>query len=358
MSAQWSWCASRLVSDSVSCSGKLKIAADNLARSNHFTRRGEILLGKAGPHDGKKCAGFALGSYAHFIWFAVPLEMMLFAATSLPPRNSGLRAVGGFMLTVFLALVAIARGGETAPVGAVHTIPALKLELLWVAPGSFLMGSPIDEPERNKVEGPQFRVTLNGFWLGKTEVTQGQYESVMGVNPSTFKAAGPDAPVEHVSWRDAMSFCQKLTTRERLAGRLPEGYAFTLPTEAQWEYACRAGTTAAYAGEPNAMAWSEENSGSTTHPVATKRPNAWGFFDMSGNVLEWCFDWYGPYPRKSVVDPSGPESGYYRIARGGSWRVGARVGRSAARAGGSEARLDYTMGFRLALSTVVDVATK
>jgi formylglycine-generating enzyme required for sulfatase activity len=161
-----------------------------------------------------------------------------------------------------------------------------------------------------------------------------------------------------VSWIDAMAFCRKLNAREREAGRLPPGYAFTLPTEAQWEYACRAGTTGAYPGEPNAMAWSEQNSDGTTHPVATKRPNNWGFFDMSGNVLEWCFDWYGPYSREPVVDPAGPESGHYRIARGGSWRVGASVGRSAARAGGSEARLDYTMGFRVALSAVKEVSAK
>jgi formylglycine-generating enzyme required for sulfatase activity len=263
-------------------------------------------------------------------------------------------AVVGFLLC------ALCRAG-TSPSNRVqpHRIADLNLELLWVEPGSFLMGSPPDEPERNKAEGPQVRVTLtHGFWLGKTEVTQAHYEAIMGVNPSAFTAAGREAPVDHVSWLDAMAFCRKLNAREREAGRLPEGYAFTLPTEAQWEYACRAGTTGAYPGEPNAMAWYDENSGGTTHPVATKRPNAWGFYDMSGNVLEWCYDWYGPYPREAVSDPHGPERGYYRIARGGSWRVGARVGRSAARAGGSDARLDYTLGFRLALSAVADSAVR
>lgn len=231
-----------------------------------------------------------------------------------------------------------------------HTIADLGLELLWVEPGTFTMGSPPDEPNRHKAEGPPVRVTLTqGFWLGRTEVTQAQYRAITGTNPSTFQEAGPDAPAERVSWLDAMAYCRKLTERERAAGRLPEGYIFTLPTEAQWEYAYRAGTTGAYPGEPDSMGWNSGNSGGTTHPVAQKKPNAWGFHDMSGNVLEWCRDWYGDYPRGAVTDPSGPERGYYRIARGGSWRQDVAVGRSAARAGGSAGRLDYTLGFRLAL---------
>lgn len=224
-----------------------------------------------------------------------------------------------------------------------------------MAPGTFTMGSANDEPERNKAEGPRMTVTLTkGYWLGKTEVTQAQYKAITGTNPSTHKNVGPQAPVERVSWLDAMEFCRKLTARERAAGRLPEGYAFTLPTEAQWEYACRAGTTEAYAGEPNGMAWCNGNSGGTTHPVATKQPNAWGFYDMAGNVLEWCLDWYGDYPGGTVTDPTGPSRGYYRTARGGSWRTDVRLGRSAARAGGSAGRLDYTLGFRLALAAVHD----
>jgi formylglycine-generating enzyme required for sulfatase activity len=236
------------------------------------------------------------------------------------------------------------------PKPAHHLVADLNLELIQVEAGTFTMGSPAEEPLRHKAEGPQRRVTLTkGYWLGKTEVTQGQYETIMGTNPSTFQAAGRDAPVERVSWLQAMAFCRTLTERERKAGRLPAGYHFTLPTEAQWEYACRAGTTDHYAGEPNAMTWWEGNSGETTHPVGLKQPNAWGFHDMSGNVLEWCLDWYGDYPRSSQVDPSGPERGYYRIARGGSWRTDLRLGRSAARSGGSPGRLDYTLGFRLAL---------
>ncbi len=236
------------------------------------------------------------------------------------------------------------------PAAAKHSISDLGLDLLWVPPGTFTMGSPTDEPERHKAEGPQMCVTLTrGFWLGRTEVTQAQYEAVTGLNPSTFKTAGRDAPVDRVSWIDAMAFCRKLNERERAAGRLPEGYAYTLPTEAQWEYAHRAGATGAYPGEPDVSAWCDRNSGGTTHAVGLKRANPWGFHDMAGNVIEWCLDWYGDYPGGAVTDPTGPARGYYRMARGGSWRTDARLGRSAARSGGSEGRLDYTIGFRIAL---------
>ena len=240
--------------------------------------------------------------------------------------------------------------GAGAPaVSSNHVIPDLELELIWVAPGSFKMGSTADDVS-NKAERPQTQVTLShGYWLGKTEVTQAQYEAIIGTNPSTFKAVGPNAPVERVSWIDAMKFCQLLTERERAAGRLSEEYAYTLPTEAQWEYACRAGTSGEYSRDPGTTSWNNGNSGETTHLVATKQPNPWGFHDMTGNVLEWCFDWYGDYPGGAVTDPSGPKRGYYRIARGGSWRQDIHVGRSAARSGGSAGRLDYTLGFRLAL---------
>lgn len=228
-------------------------------------------------------------------------------------------------------------------------ISDLNLELVWIPSGSFVMGSS-PEVAKHKAETPQVAVTITeGFWLGRTEVTQAQYEAVMKTNPSTFKDVGPEAPVERVSWIDAMAFCEKLNARESTAGRLPKGFGYTLPTEAQWEYACRAGTTDEYAGDPQSMSWYDENSGGKTHPVATKQPNAWGLYDMSGNVLEWCLDWYGDYPRGKVIDPVGPDTGYYRMARGGSWRAEMHVGRSASRAGGSPGRLDYTIGFRVAL---------
>lgn len=249
--------------------------------------------------------------------------------------------------------------GAEQPVEPNRVIDDLNLELIWIVPGVFTMGSPAGEAGRNKAEGPQMTVTLTkGFWLGKTPVTQGQYETVMETNPSHFKKAGREAPVEEVSWIDAMKFCAKLTERERTAGRLPEGYTYTLPTEAQWEYACRAGTTDAYAGNPDEMAWHAGNSGGTTHTVGTKQPNTWGLHDMTGNILQWCFDWYGNYPGGAVTDPTGPATGYYRMARGGCWRMKVDVCRSAARAGGSAGRQDYTLGFRLSLSPTSTLSAK
>lgn len=276
--------------------------------------------------------------------------------TSAEPRGLRRFLSGLGLIAIVCASPAIVSGGPelAAPAAAAranHLIPDLKLEMIWVQPGKFTMGSSSDETGRNKAEGPQMRVTLTkGFWLGKTHVTQAQYEAVTGANPSNFKDVGPDAPVERVSWLDAMAFCEQLTERERAAGRLPEGYVYTLPTEAQWEYACRAGTTGTYSGNPEAMAWHEGNSGGKTHPVAQKEPNPWGFYDMYGNVLQWCRDWYGDYPGGAVTDPTGPAHGYFRMARGGSWRV--KIFRSAQRGGGSPGRRDYTLGFRLALCAV------
>jgi formylglycine-generating enzyme required for sulfatase activity len=265
------------------------------------------------------------------------------------------RVVGSLLLAgLLLPCLPIAAAAPPAEKAvATRTVADLDLELLWVGPGTFTMGSTPEEPLRHRAEGPQTRVMLSrGFWLGKTEVTQAQYEAVTGANPSRFKNVGPKAPVENVSWLDAMEFCRQLNEREAAAGRLPEGYAYTLPTEAQWEYAYRAGTRGDYPGEPAAMSWNAGNSGDTTHVVAQRTPNAWGFYDMAGNVLEWCYDWYGDYPGGEVTDPSGPRRGHYRMARGGSWRTDTRLARSAARSGGSEGRRDYTIGFRLALSPV------
>jgi len=226
----------------------------------------------------------------------------------------------------------------------------VKMELIWIEPGNFTMGSPSAEAGRIAHEGPQTQVTLTkGFWLGKYVVTQGQYEAVMGMNPSFFTAAGKDTPVEQVAWGDAMTFCQKLTAQEKAAGRLPSGYVFSLPTEAQWEYACRAGTTGPFAGNLGAMAWYADNSGGTTHRVGTKQPNAWGLYDMHGNVWEWCADWYGPYPGGSETDPAGAASGPGRVFRGGSWHNDAASCRSAYSTNIQPGYRSESLGFRLAL---------
>ncbi len=239
----------------------------------------------------------------------------------------------------------LARESATLEKEPHFVIEGLGLEMRHIPPGAFQMGSASggDSDER-----PFTRVTLTKpYWLGKTEVTQAQWTAVMGNNPSQFK--GDDRPVEQVSWNDAMEFCRKLTERERAAGRLPEGYAYTLPTEAEWEYACRAGTTGDYAGNLDAMGWYGANSGSTTHPVGTKQANAWGLHDMHGNVWEWCADWYGNYPGGSVTDPTGPPSGSYRVLRGGCWFSAAVDCRSAGRSENGPGLRSLIIGFRLAL---------
>ena len=221
-------------------------------------------------------------------------------------------------------------------------------EMVRIPPGSFVMGSA----RGNDNERPVTRVTLTtAFSLGKTQVTQRLWASVMGSNPSAFK--GESLPVENVSWDDAMEFCRKLTTLERSAGSLPSGYVYTLPTEAQWEYACGAGTTGDYAGDLKAMAWFAENAGGTTHAVATKQANAWGLHDMHGNVWEWCADWYADkLPGGSVSDSKGPASGSNRVNRGGSWGNDAANCRSAIRLRLSPGNRNDDLGFRLALSSV------
>lgn len=183
----------------------------------------------------------------------------------------------------------------------------VEMEMVWCPRGSFLMGSSHREEKRCDDE-TQHEVTLTkGFWMAKTEVTQAQWKSVMGNNPSKHK--GDDLPVEVVSWEDAQVFCLK-------AG-------LQLPTEAEWEYACRAGSTGPYAGSGvlDEMGWHPENSGGKTHPVGQKKPNAWGLYDMHGNVDEWCADWYDSryYAKSPLMDPKGPVSGSERVHRGGSW---------------------------------------
>jgi len=229
------------------------------------------------------------------------------------------------------------------------TLPnAVPLDLVWISAGTFTMGS--ENGERD--EKPVTRVTLTKpFWLGKTAVNQAQFEVVMGNNPSGFK--GSDLPVEQVTWDDAMAFCRKLTEEERTAGLLPNAYEYTLPTEAQREYACRAGTTGDYAGNLDAMAWYSANAGRSTHPIGQKEPNAWGLYDMHGNVWEWCSDWYGErLPGGNATDPAGPSSGSVRVGRGGGWGVGATFCRSAARYGFVPDGRGCNLGFRVALSSV------
>jgi formylglycine-generating enzyme required for sulfatase activity/serine/threonine protein kinase len=249
-----------------------------------------------------------------------------------------------------------ARGPVPGQNAEVELPGGVKVELVWIRPGEFRMGSPGNEAGRFNDEGPQTSVRLTrGFWLGKYPVTQGQWQALMGNNPSHFKQSGLNAPVEQVSWTEAMEFARRLTERERAAGRLPEGYVYTLPSEAQWEYACRAGTTTRFNlgnsdSDLGRAGWFRGNAQGRTHAVGQKTPNAWGLYDMHGNVFEWTRSWFGNYPGGSVVDYEGPSSGSGRVSRGGSWLNNARVCRSANRYDwGPELR---NVGFRLALSSV------
>jgi formylglycine-generating enzyme required for sulfatase activity len=237
---------------------------------------------------------------------------------------------------------------------------AAPTNLVFIPPGTFRMGSPTNEVDRQPipgiVEGPQTAVTISkGFWMGKYHVTQAEFLAVMGFNPST--VLGDMNPVETVSWFDATNYCGKLTQSQRAAGRISTNCVYRLPTEAEWEYACRAWTSTrfSYGDDPGytnltQYAWYDVNSGATAHPVGQKLPNPWGLYDMHGNIAEWCQDWYAPYPVGIALDPQGPATGSTRVFRGGLWLRPASYCRSAWR---NVAPPDFTGGgggFRVVLA--------
>jgi formylglycine-generating enzyme required for sulfatase activity len=210
------------------------------------------------------------------------------------------------------------------------------MKLVLLPAGKFMMGEEEDQHE----------VTISKpFYMGVTEVTQAQYEAVRGTNPSFFMSA--TNPVDTVSWNDATEFCKKLSEKTRQAVRLP--------TEAKWEYACRAGSKTRFSfGDAEEglgdYAWYRANSGSTTHPVGQKKPNARGLFDMHGNVWEWCADWYGDYPKGAATDPQGPASGRFKFLRGGAWHSSPSHCRSAPRRISSPDIRSDRCGFRVVVS--------
>jgi formylglycine-generating enzyme required for sulfatase activity len=198
------------------------------------------------------------------------------------------------------------------------------LKMLWVSPGTFLMGSPEDEEGHAYEDGKPFLATLShGFWLGQYPITQAQWMVVMSNNPSSFH--GENHPVENVSWNDAVEYCDKLNNKYNHL--LPLGYKFNLPTQMQWEFACRAGSQNLFSKGDDlddllSLAWCRENSNGMTHAVREKSPNRWGFYDMLGNVLEWCYDAGEDYPVDSASDWIGNQVLSIRILRGGAWSLG------------------------------------
>ncbi len=229
--------------------------------------------------------------------------------------------------------------------------------LRWIPPGSFLMGSPEYEDGRYNDEGPQHHVELTaGYWLLDTPCTQELWRAVMDNNPSQFKCM--NHPVESVNWNQAAEFCQRLQAQLLVAGDGTRG-TFRLPTEAEWEYACRAGaTTPTYTGgsereQLEQLAWYDDNSEGTTQPVAAKRPNEWGLYDMLGNVWEWCADLYAAYNAVPVVNPEGPGEGSYRVIRGGSWGTPARHVRAACRRRNRPDNRLVHLGFRFATDCTI-----
>ncbi len=234
----------------------------------------------------------------------------------------------------------------TAPGTKVRTHEFYGIEFVWIPAGTFQMGSPVDEAGRNPDEGPVHTVRFNeGFWISRSEITQQQYAHVMNENPSA--EVREELPVTNVSWIDAMAFCAKLSA--------DSGAAYSLPTEAQWEYAARAGTTSAYhfGDDPlllDAYDWYAGNTpGNTAQFPAQRAPNRWGLYDVHGNVSEWCYDVYAEdyYQHSPSVAPTGPEQGPTRVVRGGSVIAEADACRVAARAHAAPETTSPSIGFRI-----------
>lgn len=260
--------------------------------------------------------------------------ILLLAACSFPAKSAGNKSVDEYRQNKKI-------------------LNSLGMEFVYITPGTFLMGSPSDEPGRTDDEKQHWVTLTTGFYMQTTEVTQEQWKAVMETHPPFLRMCRDDCPVERISWNDAQIFIHKLN-------KLTGSGNFRLPTEAEWEYAARAGSTTAFANGGisvldcshdlllDKIGWYCGNSGSYPHhPVAQKKPNAWGLYDMHGSVWEWCQDWYAKYPSGSITNPIGPSIGTERVLRGGGLADDAISCRSANRFGlDTDIRYDY-IGFRL-----------
>jgi formylglycine-generating enzyme required for sulfatase activity len=267
-----------------------------------------------------------------------------------PRRATCLHSV---QIIFLMALIALPMTGISAnPPDYVELVKS-RLVIVRIPAGTFRMGTDqvirADDhwkscsncPARNDVERPVHRATISeDFWMGQFPVTQRQWQEVMGNNPSDFHGAGPEAPVEQVSWKDVQAFLAKLNT-------IQVRWTVRLPTEAEWEYAARAGSTGETYGPLDDIAWYGGNGSRTTHPVGQKLPNAFGLYDMLGNVWQWCQDWFGPYSSEPASDPQGPPKGERRVTRGGCFYCDAIHERAARRNCDLEEHFSHSIGFRI-----------
>jgi formylglycine-generating enzyme required for sulfatase activity len=259
-------------------------------------------------------------------------------ATALPAKAAVVKSSGPKWRTAVMVDCGEDRFGRWAAV----MIAGVEMRFRYCVPGRFLMGSPQSEFGRSNDEGPVHEVVFTrGFWMAEVPVTQRLWEAVAGSNPSEFKTA--DRPVEYVRWSDCDGWLRK-------ANSMTGGLNLRFPTEAEWEYAARAGTAGPRYGDLDAIAWHRGNSAAETHEVKSKKANEWGLHDMLGNVWEWCSDWHGQYPTGRVTGPKGRSSGSYRVIRGGSWDSVAGDVRSAGRFGNHPGYRRSSLGFRPALT--------
>jgi formylglycine-generating enzyme required for sulfatase activity len=312
--------------------------------------------------DAQTTAGLSIGTYAGLsVTGAVGTVYSIEYVTDLTQTNnpSAWRTLEYLQLPASPYLWA----DKSAPATGQRFYRAAAMEaptnMVFIPPGTFRMGSPTNEVDRYNWEEPQTDVIISrGYWMGKYEVTQGEYLAVMGSNPSNY-TGDTNRPVEMVNWYDATNYCATLTQQERAAGRIGTNSVYRLPTEAEWEYACRAETSTrfSYGDDPGYTnltdyAWYWDN---TTHPVGQKLPNPWGLYDMHGNVFEWCQDWFDTYPGGIALDPQGPAIpsatwGSLRVIRGGDWHNYAADCRSAYRYAYDPDGGNGDLGFRVVLA--------